>query len=142
MRLHALTSSIIFVSFIACSDNPPGGTPGPGPGDNNGNTGGGGFVASIVEPNGDVSLLTGTPLNLRARFENAGAAVTPEQVRWESSVFLGDTNPLTVTLAAGTHTITVSGTLGTLTASDRMGHAAIRASKFASSSPESVVART
>lgn len=72
--------------------------------------------ATIRNPNGNVAILAGDAINLRADFRKGDNLVTPETVSWMSSVqgVLGATNPLNnVLLSAGSHQIQVSGTLGT-----------------------------
>lgn len=77
------------------------------------------LVARIVRPNGDLSILSGTPITFEAEFFEGGTSVFPAVVNWDTHVFLGDGNPLAdVLLADGVHVVTVSTTYKGSRASD------------------------
>jgi hypothetical protein len=114
MRAHAIRLGLL---VVACAGSPPGGPARPGGGPSQ-DTSGVAFTAAIVSPNGDTFVLAGGDLRLDADFELAGSPVLPERVRWETSVFLGEGNPLDVALVAGVHTIRVTATLDGRTATD------------------------
>jgi streptogramin lyase len=110
------------VAPLAC-DNPT-------PGISNGDAGGdshpgdsdsdsGDLVATILQPNGDLSVLAGASLTFEAEFLWRGIRVNPASVSWQTDLFLGDGNPLAdQVLPLGSHVVTVVGIYGGDTASD------------------------
>ncbi len=75
----------------------------------------------ITAPNGNVSILAGTSIDLRARFSDGPGEVTPDTLSWTSSVagqWMPSTNPGAVALQTATHTITANGTFGGKSGSD------------------------
>lgn len=119
---HALSIALLALVIGACGGKTSG-TTGSGDslagGDGN-NTGGGSFTATIIRPNGNLSILSGDVITLEADFFRAGVRVIPTTVSWDAAgLFLGDTNPLPgQALADGSHLITVTATEGGTTATD------------------------
>ncbi|MEE8409423.1 MAG: two-component regulator propeller domain-containing protein [Myxococcota bacterium] len=123
MRTQSLlTVALLALTLSACGGKTSGttGSGDPLPGGDSINTGGGSFTATIVRPNGSLSILSGDTITLEAEFLRAGLRVIPTTVSWDAaSLFLGNTNPLAnQTLTDGTHVITVKATLDGRVATD------------------------
>ncbi|MBI3179147.1 MAG: hypothetical protein HYZ27_05765, partial [Deltaproteobacteria bacterium] len=92
--LNRLILLALLGTTLACGGKTAGGdTP---PGDGNGcqvncTTGGGAFVARIVRPNGDISVLAGDNVDFEAEFWDGLVRVTPPTLSWNASPggFLG-----------------------------------------------------